>query len=195
MALTAEHRAELEVLGPEIVRIRLMASDKVAAISGFATATTRSDVESWLTEKHIEGKSDHRQWWWASLFFVVVSLATAVVLLSLGVKNRPLAIYSFSGFTGWLAGAAAYFSWSVLYAHQRKKHRFVTWLLFCVSVAALVGFIWWLHYTVRFDPAPPAAALIGRPAPMVAPAPVTPVAPVLNPSFTCTRNGNVTTCK
>src|SRR5215831_2435512 len=51
MALTAEHRAELEILGPEIVRIRLMASDKVAAISGFATATTRSDVESWLTEK------------------------------------------------------------------------------------------------------------------------------------------------
>ena len=71
MALTAEHRAELEVLGPEIVRTRLIASDKVAAISGFATATTRSDVESWLTEKHIEGKSDHRQWWWASLCFLL----------------------------------------------------------------------------------------------------------------------------
>jgi len=96
MALTAEHRAELEVLGPEIVRIRLMASDKVAAISGFATATTRSDVESWLTEKHIEGKSDHRQWCWASLFFVVVSLATAVVLLSLGVKNRLFTVFPVS---------------------------------------------------------------------------------------------------
>src|SRR5262249_38242068 len=194
MALTAEHRAELEVLGPEIVRIRLMASDKVAAISGFATATTRSDVESWLTEKRIEGKSDHRQWWWASLSFVVVSLATAVVFLLLGVKNPPFAIFNGSGFIGWLAGAAVYFSWKVLYAHQRKKHRFATWLLFCVSVAALVGFLWWLHHTLRFDLARPAAAPIGS-APMVAPTPVTPVAPVLNPSFTCTRNGNVTTCK
>jgi hypothetical protein len=228
MVLTPEHRAELEVLGPEIVRIRMMASDKVVVIPGFAIATTRSDIESWLTEKGIEDESDHRQWWWASLFFVVVSLATAVVLLSLGVKNRPLVIYSFSGITGWLAGAAAYFSWSVLYAHRRKKHRFITWMLFCVSVAALVGFVSWLHYTVRFDLAPPAAALIA-PAPIVAPAavtpvapmipvepvapapvtplapvipaepvapmPVTPVAPLRNPSFTCTRNGNVITCK
>ena len=199
MALTPEHRNELEVLGPEIVQIRLMASDKVAVIPGFATATTRSDIESWLTEKRIQGESDHRQWWWASLFCVVVSLATAVVLLSLGVKNRPLVIYSFSGLTGGLAGAAVYFSWSVLYAHQRKKHRFVTWLLFCVSVAALVGFIWWLHYTVRSDLALPAAAPIG-PAPIVAPAPVTPVAPVAPAPETpvvpiCTRNGNVITCK
>jgi hypothetical protein len=199
MALTPEHRAELEVLGPEIVRIRMMASDKVAVIPGFVIATTRSDIESWLTEKRIEDESDHRQWWWASLFFVVVSLATAVVLLSLGVKNRPLVIYSFSGITGWLAGTATYFSWSVLYAHQRKKHRFVTWLLFCVSVAVLVGFVWWLHYTVRPDPALPAAAPLG-PAPMVAPAPVTPVAPATPAPETlvapvCTRNGNVITCK
>jgi hypothetical protein len=195
MALTPEHRAELELLGLEIVRMRLRANDKVAVIPGFATPTTRSDVESWLTEKRGEGETDHRQWWWACLFFVVVSLATAVVLLSLGVKDRPLVSYIFSGITGWLAGAAAFSSWSVLYAYQRKKHRFVTWLLFCVSVAALLGFIWWLHYTVRFDQALPAAALTG-PAPVVAPAPVTPVAPpVLKTSFTCTRNGNVTTCK
>jgi hypothetical protein len=178
MALTPEHRAELEVLGPEVVRIRMMASDRVAVIPGFATATTRNDIESWLTEKRIEGESDHRQWWWASLFSVVVSLATAVVLLSLGIKNWLLAIYIISGFTGGLAGAVAYFSWSVLYAHQRRKNRFITWLLFCLSAAALVGFISWIHRTVRLDPALPAVGLIG-PASMVAPAPLTPVGPVI----------------
>src|SRR5215472_10881163 len=193
MALTPEHRAELEVLGPETVRVRLRSSDLVTVISGFKTPTTRSDLEGWLTEKRIEGESD-RRWWWVFQVFVVAFLATAVVLLSLGVKSRLSAIYSFSSVLGWLAGAVTYFSWSILYARQRKKQQAVTWLLLGVSVAALVGFIWWLHYTVRFDLAPPAAALIEpmRPAPTVAPAPVTPVAPELNRSFTCTRNGDVT---
>ncbi len=151
MALTPEHRAELEVLGPETVRIRLMSSDKVAVISGFKTATTRSDLEGWLTEKRIEAESYRRQWWWALQAFVFASLATAVVLLSVDVKDRFLAIYSVSGFVGWLAGAIAYFYWSVLYAYQRKtKQRSVTWLLLGMSVAALLGFIWWLHYTMRF---------------------------------------------
>lgn len=207
MALTPEHRTELEVLGPEIVRIRLMSSDKCAVIPGFKTPTTRSDLEGWLGEKGIEGESDRRQWWWAIQAFVFASLSTAVVLLSVGVKNQLLAIYSFSGAVGWLAGAVAYYG--VLYAYQRKtRQRSVTWLLLSVSIAALVGFIWWAHYTVRFDPTLAVAALTGaiRPAPMVAPAPVTsaePVAPApvtttapaLNPSFTCTRTGNVTICK
>lgn len=189
MALTAEHRAELELLGPETVRVRLRSSDLVTVISGFKTPTTRCDLECWLTEKRIEGESD-RRWWWVFQGFVVAFLATAVVLLSLGVKDRLLAIYSFSSAVGWLAGAVTYFSWSILYAHQRKKQLAVTWLL--LSVAALVGFIWWLHYTVKFDlPAAPLTDPI-RSAPMVAPAP--PVTPELNRSFTCTRNGNVTTC-
>jgi hypothetical protein len=64
MALTAEHRAELEVLGPETVRIRLRSSDLVTVISGFKTPTTRSDIEGWLTEKRIQGESDRRQWSW-----------------------------------------------------------------------------------------------------------------------------------
>jgi hypothetical protein len=209
VALTPEHRAEFEVLGPEIVRMRLMASDKVTVISGFTTATTRSDAESWLTEKRTEGKIDLRQWWWASQVFVFASLAAAVVLLSLDVKDRLLTIYSLSGAVGWLAGAITYFCWTILSAHQRKtKQRAVTWLPLGASVAALVAFIWWLH-AVRFDLALQAAALIGpmRPAPMVAPPPVTPaesgraragvtpIAPVLNPNFTCTRNGNVMVCK
>src|SRR3974390_1309337 len=77
MALTPEHRAELEVLGPETVRIRLRSSDLVTVISGFKTPTTRSDLEGWLTEKRIEGESDSR-WWWVCQVFVVVLLATAV---------------------------------------------------------------------------------------------------------------------
>lgn len=181
MALTAEHRAELEVLGPETVRIRLRSSDLVTVISGFKTPTTRSDIEGWLTEKRIQGESDRRQWSWTIQAYVFASLATAVVLLSVDVKDQLLAIYSFSGVVGWLAGAIAYFCWSVLFAHQRKtKQRAVTWLPLGASVAALVGFIWWLHYTVRFDVAPTAAALISPmpPAPMVAPELVTPVAPV-----------------
>jgi hypothetical protein len=35
-----------------------------------------------------------------------------------GVKDRLIAIYSFSGAIGWLAGAIAYYS--VLYAYQSK---------------------------------------------------------------------------
>jgi uncharacterized membrane protein len=252
MALTAEHRAELEVLGPETVRIRLRSSDLVTVISGFKTPTTRSDIEGWLTEKRIQGESEHRQWSWTIQAYVFAFLATAVVLLSVHVKDQLLAIYSISGVVGWLAGAIAYFCWNVLRTYQRKtKQRAVTWLPLGASVAAMVGFIWWLHFTVRFDVALTAAALIGPmpPAPMVAPEPVTPVAPVapepvtsvepvapapvtpvapvapepvtsvepvapapvtpvapvapepvtsvepaLNPSFTCTRIGNITTC-
>ena len=217
MALTPERRAELEVLGPETVRIRLRSSDTVAVISGFKTSMTRSDLELWLTEKRIEAETYRRQWWWAIQAFVVAFLATAVVLLSAGVKDQLLATYSFSGAVGWLAGAIAYYS--VLFAYQRKtKQRSVAWLPLSVSIAALAGLIWWFHYPVRFDltlatatltdamrpapkvaPAPVNSVAPVAPAPVttaapVAPAPVTPAAPAVNPSFTCTRIGNVTMC-
>src|SRR5215831_1116023 len=121
-------------------------------------AVGRSTAAACLDEEM--GESD-RRWWWVFQVFVVAFLATAVVLLSLGVKDRLLTIYSFSSAVGWLAGAVTYFSWStILRGHQRKKQLGVTWLLWGVSVAALLGFIWWLHYTVRFDLALPAAALI-----------------------------------
>src|SRR5262249_39239198 len=146
---------------------------------------------------------------WTIQACVFAFLATAVVLLLGGGKDQLLAIFSFFGVVGWVAGAIAYFCLSVLYSHQRKgKQRAVTWLPLGASVASLAGVIWWFHYTVRFDVALTAAALIGPmpPAPMVAPAPVTsaepvapapvtPVAPALNPNFTCTRIGNVTICK
>jgi hypothetical protein len=195
MALTPEHRAELEVLGPETVRIRLRSSDMVAVISGFKTSMTRSDLELWLTEKRIEAETYRRQRWWTIQAFVVAFLATAVVLLSVGVKDQLLAIYSFSGAVSLLAGAIAYYS--VSFAHQRKtKQRSVTWLPLSVSIAALAGFIWWLHYMVRFDLTLATAALTDAmpPAPMVAPAPVTPGAPVVNPNFACIRHGNIATC-
>src|SRR5262249_18463362 len=102
MALTPEHRAEFEVLGPEIVRMRLTASDRFAVISGFKIPTTRSDIENWLTEKRNEGQSVRRQWWWTIQAFVFASLATAVVLLSVDQKDQLLAVYGFSGFVGWL---------------------------------------------------------------------------------------------
>jgi len=207
MALTPEHRAELEVLGPETVRVRLRSSDLVTEISGFKIPTTRSDIEGWLTEKRTDGESERRQWWWTIQAFVFASLATAVVLLSVDVKDQLLAIYGFSGFVGWLAGGITYFCWSVLCARQRKtKQPSVIWLPLGMSIAALVGFIWWLHYTVRFDLTLAEATVIGamRPASTVSPSPVTPVAPVpapvtlapvLSPSSSCVRNGNVITCK
>jgi len=121
MALTPEHRAELEVLGHETVRIRLRSSDTVAVISGFKTSMTRSDLELWLTEKRIEGESKRRQWSWTIQAYVFASLATAVVLLSVDVKDQLLAIYSFSGVVGWLAGAIAYFCWSAAPTRERPN--------------------------------------------------------------------------
>ena len=121
MALTPEHRAELEVLGPETVRIRLRSSDLVTVISGFKTPTTRSDIEGSLTEKRIEGESERRQWSWTIQAYVFASLATAVVLLSVDVKDQLLAIYSFSGVVGWLAGAIAYFCWSVCLPPEKDQ--------------------------------------------------------------------------
>jgi hypothetical protein len=66
----------------------------------------------------VEGETYRRQWRWAIQAFVFGSLATAVVLLSMGIKDRFFALYSFSGAVGWLAGAIAYCS--VLYAYQRQ---------------------------------------------------------------------------
>jgi hypothetical protein len=97
--------------------------------------------------------------------------------------------------SGHCAAIIAYYS--VSFAHQRKiKQRSVTWLPLSVSIAVLAGFIWWLHYTVRIDLTLATAALTDAmpPAPMVAPAPVTPGAPVVNPNFACIRHGNIATC-
>jgi hypothetical protein len=56
MALRLDQRAELEGLGPESVRIRLMAAgtNTGACVGGFKTGDMdRGDVEDWLGEKHV----------------------------------------------------------------------------------------------------------------------------------------------
>ncbi len=54
MALTAEQRKELEALGPENVRTRLIpGTGRGASVGGFKTGDMdRGDVEDWLGEKH-----------------------------------------------------------------------------------------------------------------------------------------------
>jgi hypothetical protein len=54
---------------------------------------TRSDLELWLTEKRIEAETYRRQRWWTIQAFVVAFLATAVVLLSVGVKDQPFTAF------------------------------------------------------------------------------------------------------
>ena len=58
--LTPEQRAELERLGPETIRLKLMLGGpgRGASIPGFETgpfqSLTRSDVETWLAGKSVE---------------------------------------------------------------------------------------------------------------------------------------------
>ena len=55
MTLRPDQRTELEALGPESVRIRLMAAGTNigACVGGFKTGDMdRGDVEDWLGEKH-----------------------------------------------------------------------------------------------------------------------------------------------
>lgn len=67
MALTEKQRAELEALGPETVRIKLLQSgaDPGASVHGFVTgpyrALTRSDVEAWLPEKSAQEATERRR--------------------------------------------------------------------------------------------------------------------------------------
>ncbi len=63
MALTPEQRAELERLGPETIRLKLMLGGpgRGASIPGFETGPfqllTRGDVETSLAEKSVEKSS------------------------------------------------------------------------------------------------------------------------------------------
>lgn len=55
--LTDEQRAELEALGPETVRTKLIQGGPGygATLAGFKTGNlTRGDVDAWLAEKRIE---------------------------------------------------------------------------------------------------------------------------------------------
>jgi hypothetical protein len=89
--LTDEQRAELEALGPETVRIKLLqaGAGRGAALSGFkfggAFGITRRDVEDWLAEKHAEEAVERKstlQWAKIAGWAAIVSIAVTVVLVS-----------------------------------------------------------------------------------------------------------------
>jgi hypothetical protein len=71
MALTPDQRAELEALGADTVRVKLITGGPGAGASvpGFKTGhpgglggiITRSDIEDWLAEKHVEDVATRRE--------------------------------------------------------------------------------------------------------------------------------------
>lgn len=91
--LTDEQRAELEALGSEIVRTKLIqpGAGPGAALQGFKSAPlglTRSDVENWLAEKYVlETHERKRTLSWAivaalaSIAGVVIGIIGIVVMV------------------------------------------------------------------------------------------------------------------
>lgn len=90
--LTAEQRAELEALGAENVRIKLIhgGAGRGADVPGFKTGRngggnlTRGDVEDWLAGKHTqeESRQNSTLLWariagWASIIGIAVAIAIA----------------------------------------------------------------------------------------------------------------------
>jgi hypothetical protein len=88
MSLTREQRAELEELGPHLVRRKLVTVGIApgTAVKGFKTASylLRGDIEDWLVEKQSEGMIVQRYTLWAAL------VAAAVGILSLFVAGATL---------------------------------------------------------------------------------------------------------
>jgi hypothetical protein len=88
--LTAEQRAELEALGPETVRAKLIqpGAGRGAALSGFRTGIlgghlTRGDVEDWLAEKHTqEERRQNSTLLWARIagWTGIIGIAVAVAI-------------------------------------------------------------------------------------------------------------------
>jgi hypothetical protein len=86
MSLTREQRAELEGLGPELVRQKLLGAGVApgTAVKGFKTASylLRGDIEDWLTEKQSEGMIVQRHTLWAAMIAAGVGFASLVVALA-----------------------------------------------------------------------------------------------------------------
>ena len=89
--MTAEERAALDALDPEIVRLRLLerGGGPGASIPGFKVqggCITRSDIEDWLIEKHFEAtaleRSRYRKvlGWTVAGVFVALAAAVAAVI-------------------------------------------------------------------------------------------------------------------
>lgn len=95
MGLTNEQRAELEALGAETVRAKLIqpGAGRGAALSGFKTGIlggqlTRGDVEDWLAEQHIAEaliQSGTLRWakvaGWAGIASALIGVASIIVTI------------------------------------------------------------------------------------------------------------------
>jgi hypothetical protein len=90
--LTTDQRAELEALGPETVRVKLLRSGvgRTALVPGLDTAPLRWDVESWLAEKSKQEVTQQGQTlrWakiarWSAIIGVGVGIAAIIVAILL----------------------------------------------------------------------------------------------------------------
>jgi len=95
MALTPEQRAELEAHGPETVRLKLLqgGADRGAAIPGFTTgpyrSLTRSDIEDWLAEKHMEAASVQQR----TLRWAIIAGWAAIAGAVVGIIGIALSVF------------------------------------------------------------------------------------------------------
>ena len=78
MALRPDQRAELETLGPENVRIRLIAGPgRGARVRGFKSGDMdRDDIEEWLGGKHASQVRVDRVVLWAAIIAAVTGVLT-----------------------------------------------------------------------------------------------------------------------
>jgi hypothetical protein len=103
MALTDEQRAELEALGPETVRAKLIQGGPGhgASVAGFKSGhpgglgglLTRGDVEDWLAEKHGEEARERKQTlrWatiaaWAGIAGVIATVIIGIASIIVTIK-------------------------------------------------------------------------------------------------------------
>jgi hypothetical protein len=99
MTLTPEQRAELERLGPETTRLKLILGGpgRGASIPGFETgpfqSLTRSDVETWLAAKFAEeAVVQHSTLRWAKIAGIA-AIAGVIVAALLGVVGIVVTIW------------------------------------------------------------------------------------------------------
>lgn len=94
MALTPAQRAELEALGPDTVRVKLIAAGPsgAAEVFGFKTGVEgghlpRSDVEGWLAEKHAEEADQQSSTlWWAKIAGIAAIVGIIVSVIGIAVS-------------------------------------------------------------------------------------------------------------
>jgi hypothetical protein len=92
MTLTPEQRAELEMLGPENVRLKL--THFGAAALGFKSGTvTRVDVEDWLAEKRTETVGAQQRIQHSTLIWARIAGGAAIVGVLIGIATLYFTIW------------------------------------------------------------------------------------------------------